>query len=400
MRSHDPFGRMKVEWTNISKANVCPYLGREIPNWKTLGLDENKVYKLWRHPDELAKAAKTFDMVPVLDEHIVADAANPQKDYIAGTTGSGTRFVYPYLQTPMAFWVGDSIDDVKSRRKRQLSCGYGYRADMTAGVTPEGVAHDGIMRDIMANHVTIVREGRAGPDVLVADEQPDFLETFTMKRQAVVEAVAAALAGVTLTPEQTVALDTALDTVIGPLEVKAAADAKMAANAEAKDALKKMVHGKSCDCGAPGCGKAPGQDGNVGNIDPATGRAPEGGAPNPAAAKDQKVDTVTKDEATKLAKDAADAAVASALAAERSLVAARADVADVVGTVALDSAEAVYRSALKTEKVDGADTIHASALPTVWAIHKAGKSARAQVATDSKTQPSADAKAALASIGL
>lgn len=390
----DPFGRMKVEWTNISKANVCPYLGREIPRYQELGLDAAKVYMLWRHPDELAKAAKTFDMVPVLDEHIVTDANNPEKEYVAGTTGTGTRFVYPYLQTPMALWVGDSIDDVKTRRKRQLSCGYGYRADMTAGVTPEGVAHDGIMRDIMANHVTLVREGRAGPDVLVADEQPDFLELPPMKRQSVVEAVVAALAGVTLTAEQTTALDVALDAAIGPLEVKAAADAKGAPKG-AKE------HGEACDCGAAGCGKAPAKDdtGKVGAVDPATGRAPEKGAPNPAA-KDQKVDTVTKEQATQLANDAAAAAVKEALAAERALVAARADVADVVGNVALDSAEAVYRSALTTEKVDGAATIHASALPTVWAIHKAGKTARASVATDTKAVPSADARAAVAAIGL
>lgn len=376
MRTQDPFGRMKVEWTNISKANVCPYLGREIPNWKALGLDENKVYQLWRHPYELAKAAKTFDMVPVLDEHIVVDAANPEKDYVAGTTGTGTRFVFPYLQTPMALWVGDSIDDVKTRRKRQLSCGYGYRADMTAGVTPEGVAHDGIMRDIMANHVTLVREGRAGPDVLVADEQPDFLETFPMKRKSVVDAVVAALAGVTLTAEQTTALDAALDTAIVLLETKVAMDAK--------EAAKKMEHGVKCDCGAKGCGKATDVD-----IDPSTGKAPE-----------KAMDTVTKDEATKLANDAAAAAVKVALDAERALVAARTDVADIVGNVALDSAEAIYRSAFKSEKIDGADTIHASALPTVWAIHKAGKAARAGVATDTKAAPSEDARKAIAAIGI
>lgn len=112
------------------------------------------------------------------------------------------------------------------------------------------------------------------------------------------------------------------------------------------------------------------------------------------------MDTVTKDEATKLANDAAAAAVKVALDAERALVAARTDVADIVGNVALDSAEAIYRSAFKSEKIDGADTIHASALPTVWAIHKAGKAARAGVATDTKAAPSEDARKAIAAIGI
>lgn len=378
MRSQDPFGRMKVEWTNISKANVCPYLGKEIPGYQALGLDANKVYKLWRHPDELAKAAHTFDMVPLMDEHIVTDAANPELHAVAGTIGSGVRFKYPYLQAPMAIWVGDSVDDVKTRRKRQLSCGYGYTADMTPGVTPEGVAYHGVMRHIIGNHVTIVREGRAGPDVLVADEDPFTEDAPPMKRKSIVEVVAAALAGVTLTPEHQTALDAALDGAITPLEAaaaKAALDRKKDADGDYDGDKGKPVgakeHGESCDCGAAGCGSK--------------------------VAKD----SVTKEQAEKLANDAAAAAVKAALDAERALVAARQDVADVVGNVALDSAEAVYRHALTKEQVAGADTIHASALPTVWSIHKARKVASASQAHDAQVAtPSADARAALASIGL
>lgn len=403
MRSQDPFGRMKVEWTNISKANVCPYLGREIPGYQALGLDANKIYKLWRHPDELAKAAHTFDMVPLMDEHIVVDADHPELHAVAGTIGSGVRFKYPYLQAPLAIWVGDSVDDVKTRRKRQLSCGYGYRPDMTPGVTPDGVAYDGVMRHIIGNHVTIVRDGRAGPDVLVADEDPFTEDLPVFKRKSVVEAVVAALAGVTLTPEQQTAMDAALDTTIVPLET-AAFDR---ATKEAMDKAKKMVHGAACDCGAAGCGSkaaakddADGDDDGdtgTGNIDPTTGRAPQSGAPNPAAAKDQ---TMDQEAINKLVADSTSAAVKAALDAERSLVAARADVADVVGNVALDSAEAVYRQALKQENVTGHDTIHASALPTVWGMHKAKKTASTQAADAAIKAPTAEAAAALSAIGL
>ena len=38
-----------------AKANVCEYLGSEIPDFETLGLDPAKLYKLWRHPEELEK---------------------------------------------------------------------------------------------------------------------------------------------------------------------------------------------------------------------------------------------------------------------------------------------------------------------------------------------------------
>ena len=59
-RRTDADGRLHVAVSNISKANVCPYLGREIPNNVALGLDPNRVYNLLRDPAELAKAASTF----------------------------------------------------------------------------------------------------------------------------------------------------------------------------------------------------------------------------------------------------------------------------------------------------------------------------------------------------
>jgi hypothetical protein len=370
LRSSDRFGRMKVEMTNISKANVCPYLGREIHGYQALGLDANKIYKLWRHPDELAKGAHTFDMVPVLDEHIVTDAANPEKDFVAGTTGSGAKFVYPYLKVPMAFWVGDSIDEVKSRRKRELSPGYGYRPDMTPGTTPEGVAYDGVMRDIMGNHVAIVKEGRTGPNVMVADEQPQELKEFVlMKRSTVIAALAAFLKPDADQP----ALDAALDTQMTIAETSAATDARKAADKAAYDADPESWED---DPEKPGEKR----------------RKAKGGAKKHMAcdsaeflAEVDKViasrGLVPKADADKLAADA----VTAALASQTALTAAREDVAPVVGAVALDSAEAVYRFALESEKVSGAKDIHVSALPALWAQVKASKDGKTSLATDGKS---------------
>jgi len=63
VRTYDRDGRLHVEISNISKAAVNPYTGREIPDYKALGLDPDKVYKLLRDPDELAKAAPTFNNI-------------------------------------------------------------------------------------------------------------------------------------------------------------------------------------------------------------------------------------------------------------------------------------------------------------------------------------------------
>ena len=59
VRSFDTNGFLHIEKAHISKANVCPYLGSEIPNADELGLKPKQVYQLLRDPDELAKAART-----------------------------------------------------------------------------------------------------------------------------------------------------------------------------------------------------------------------------------------------------------------------------------------------------------------------------------------------------
>ncbi|UNI73795.1 hypothetical protein KP12_393 [Klebsiella phage KP12] len=64
VRTIDANGRLQISRTNISKANVNAYYGREIPGSEELGLEPNKLYRLWRHPDELRKAAKTFNNIP------------------------------------------------------------------------------------------------------------------------------------------------------------------------------------------------------------------------------------------------------------------------------------------------------------------------------------------------
>ena len=162
-------GRLIVKFNNISKANVCPYIGEEIPNWEELGLKPKKIYYLYRHPDELKKGASTFDKVPLLLVHKSSTAGDHPKSVTIGTTGDGTKFNAPYLQTSLAIWDGAGVEAVESRRQAELSSGYRYDADMTPGRTPDGVPFDGVMRNIRGNHVALVENGRAGDDVVVGD---------------------------------------------------------------------------------------------------------------------------------------------------------------------------------------------------------------------------------------
>ncbi|WP_058987817.1 DUF2213 domain-containing protein [Acetobacter senegalensis] len=178
VRTTDAEGRLRVAATPISKANICPYMGREIPSNRELGLDPERIYQMLRDPDELKKAASSFNGLPVLEEHYHVTAANPRRDLVVGTTGNEATFDAPYLMNSLVIWDGDAIDRIKTGEQRELSSAYRYRADMTPGEY-EGEKYDGVMRDIVGSHVAVVPSGRAGPDVLVADAQ---LENPNMKK--------------------------------------------------------------------------------------------------------------------------------------------------------------------------------------------------------------------------
>lgn len=172
VRTKDVDGRLHVEITNISKAAVNPYLGREIPGCEELGLDPGRVYQLLRHPDELERGAATFNNLPLLNRHVIVSAIDPQKEQVIGSTGTDAVFTKPYLRNSLVVWDAQAIEAIESEDRRELSSAYRYVPVMEPG-TYEGVRYDGVMTQIVGNHVALVAAGRAGPDVVVGDELPE-----------------------------------------------------------------------------------------------------------------------------------------------------------------------------------------------------------------------------------
>lgn len=167
MRVRDADGHLHVKRTPISKANVCEYLGREIPGWEDLGLAADRRYALLRDPEELAKAAETFNNKPLLFDHNPISADEHDHSRTVGSI-SNPVFEAPYLYADLACWSGPAIRLIEDGSQKELSSAYRYEPDMTPG-TYEGVRYDGVMRSLAANHVALVRKGRAGPDVVVGD---------------------------------------------------------------------------------------------------------------------------------------------------------------------------------------------------------------------------------------
>lgn len=169
----DEDGRLHVGVSNISKAAINPYHGREIPRCEELGLNPDGVYYLFRDPEELAKSAHTFNNLQILSKHVPVSAWDDESHMAELTVGSlGTDCVWkdPYLQNSLVVWAAPAIAGVESRDQQELSASYRYDAVMDPG-TYKGLHYDGRMTNIRGNHVALVESGRAGPDVVVGDSQ-------------------------------------------------------------------------------------------------------------------------------------------------------------------------------------------------------------------------------------
>lgn len=183
-RDIDTNGYLRVEECNISKCQVRPYLGKEIPNWREFGLEADKIYNVYCPKEELEKAAETFNNLPLTREHIEVDVERVPKEKIVGSLGDHASFEYPYLKNNLIIYDKKDIDLVMSGKKKELSCGYRYTPVQQSGEV-DGQHYDFVMTDIIGNHVALVKQGRAGRDVMVADSSKGILETIKEKIMAV-----------------------------------------------------------------------------------------------------------------------------------------------------------------------------------------------------------------------
>lgn len=174
-RSYDADGRMRVKNCILSTAEINPYPGAEVPGYDRLGLDSNKIYDLYRDPDELARGAESFNGVPLMIKHVAQSAEDPQKEYIGGSIHS-VRFDGKHLRGDLLVMDGKAIDLINSDKLSDLSCGYRYDPVMKPGEV-NGKKYDGVMTNIQGNHVALVEDGRASnahvADAAMKNVSPD-----------------------------------------------------------------------------------------------------------------------------------------------------------------------------------------------------------------------------------
>lgn len=173
VRRYDNNGNLHVAVSHLTKAQVRPYYGSEIIGWQRLKLEPTKVYYGYAPPEELSRpeTIESTNGIPIQLDHHPDYADDPQLKTRVGSTGTDGAFREPYLDNSLHITVENAIRRILDGSMRELSLAYSYTPDFTSGKTPDGDPYDFIMRDISANHVALVEQGRAGRDVLVQDSQ-------------------------------------------------------------------------------------------------------------------------------------------------------------------------------------------------------------------------------------
>ena len=172
-RTYDENGFLHVSISPLTRVQVAPYRGCEIPGWQELGLEPDRVYRGYRSAEELSKpeTIESVNGIPIQLAHHMDYADNPAKMTRVGSTGTDGAFHAPFLTNSLHIQDKNAIDRINDGSMRELSLAYRYKPVFKSGVSPDGEKYDFLMTDISANHLALVDEGRAGHEVLVYDSK-------------------------------------------------------------------------------------------------------------------------------------------------------------------------------------------------------------------------------------
>lgn len=170
-RSKDGNGFLSVSRSNLAKANVRKYYGRELEQYLP-DLEPNKAYYFYTPREEIEKAVESVKGKPLLLLHKWLKPNEIPDGMVVGSVGSDVGMDGDYLYGDLYINKAEGIAAVEDGTCSDISAGYRLVPIMQPGITDSGQPYDGIFTNLEFNHIALVPVGRTGEGVKVADEKP------------------------------------------------------------------------------------------------------------------------------------------------------------------------------------------------------------------------------------
>jgi hypothetical protein len=148
---------------------------------------DGTVRKELRHPDDvnIPESLDSMKMIPIVNGHPPERLVNADnaKRLSVGYTGEIVENNYPYIISNLIVTDKNAVNDIKEKRKNELSLGY------TVDLIPEegnyfGEPYEFRQTNIRYNHLALVDQARAGPEAKIVLDGNDAEEI--LKEEAVV----------------------------------------------------------------------------------------------------------------------------------------------------------------------------------------------------------------------
>lgn len=152
--------------------NIQEYRASELGFDVTRGMDASQIVRLYRPTSEVHSQATigSFEGQTLTMGHPFGGVdAGTWRDVAIGDVRD-VKADGDKVSGELVIRDAKAIKDIQSGT-RQLSCGYTFDCDMTAGRTSDGKAYDGTMTNIRGNHVAVVDMARGGPGCRIGDSK-------------------------------------------------------------------------------------------------------------------------------------------------------------------------------------------------------------------------------------
>lgn len=155
-----------------ARSGIMQYRGAE------LGRPELGMVNVYRPENEVfsRRSLDTFSKLPITIDHPAdpVDAAN-WRQLAVGTTGDEVLRDGEHLKIGLKITDIEAVQAIEAG-KRELSVGYEAEIDWQDGIAPDGTPYQAVQRNIRANHIAVVAQGRArtariGDSVAVDDAE-------------------------------------------------------------------------------------------------------------------------------------------------------------------------------------------------------------------------------------